>query len=106
MPLYKQDPNDTSKQIPDSTPRGIHRYSYATCPAEQTITKRPTYVMLNNAGTYAFAYESGSYPADYISGSVVDADSGPVRLDISPVAWQGNPAAKVGDVTFVYVRVN
>ena len=105
MPLYKQDPNDTSKQIPDSTPRGIHRYSYATCPAASTKTKRPSYVIVNKTGTYKFSYEST--PSTYITGSnVQSANAGGVKLDISPTAWATTGAAgAVGDITFVYVRV-
>ena len=30
---------------------------------------------------------------------------GPIRLDISPIAWGGDGTA-TGDVTFVYVRVS
>ena len=51
-------------------------------------------------------FKSGSYPDVYITGSVMTAaDAGPIRLDISPVAWGGEGVA-TGDVTFVYVRVS
>ena len=43
MALYKQDPNNTNKQIPDGTPGGTARYSHATCPKVATKQKRPTY---------------------------------------------------------------
>ena len=82
----------------------IGKFSHAVCPAAQTIVKRPSYVIVNNAGSFAFSYQSGSYPSAYITGSVLDADAGPVRLDINPIAW-GGEGAKTGDVTFVYVRV-
>ena len=101
--MYQADPNNSKKQTPKARPKTA--YGKSTTPSAQVISDRPNYIIINKVGTYRFAYESGSYPVDYISGSVVDADSGPVRLDISPVAWQGNPGAKVGDVTFVYVRV-
>ena len=100
MSLYDA---DGKKQKPKAR-TGIAFYSHANCPAAQTIVKRPSYVIVNNAGNFSFAYESGSYPSTYITGSVVDADSGPVRLDISPVAW-GGEGSKTGDITFVYVRV-
>ncbi len=100
MPLYEA---DGTKQKPIAR-TGTAFYSHANCPPAQTIVKRPSYVIVNNAGNFSFAYESGSYPSTYITGSVLDADAGPIRLDISPVAWGGEGVA-TGDVTFVYVRV-
>ena len=100
MPLYEADGN---KQKPIAR-TGTAFYSHANCPAAQSIEKRPSYVLINNAGNFSFAYESGSYPSNYITASILDADAGPVRLDISPVAW-GGEGSKTGDVTFVYVRV-
>tara|TARA_R100001015_G_C4462397_1_gene48845 strand:- start:167 stop:499 length:333 start_codon:yes stop_codon:yes gene_type:complete len=110
MPLYSNDPNNTKKQVPAVTPNGIHRFSYAVCPSAEGITKRPSYVIINQPGSYAFAYESGSV-STYITASVIagDADRGnpAVKLDINPVAWrQADAAGDVGDVTFVYVRVS
>jgi hypothetical protein len=109
MSFYKADPNNSNKQIPNVTKQGISRYSHATCPVHSTITKRPSYVICNKEGTYAFAYESGSV-STYRTGSVVEAAAGGIRLDISPVAWRqvdaGNAGGTVGDVTFVYVRVS
>ena len=106
MPLYTNDPNDSKKQLPDVTPNGIHRFSYAVCPAAEGITKRPSYVTVNQSGSYAFAYESGSV-STYITGSVVAENGGPIRLDINPVAWrETDSVGTVGDVTFVYVRVS
>ena len=112
MPLYKQDPNDSTKQVANVTAGGRHRFSSAECPAEEVITKRPSYVVINQPGSYAFAYESGSADGTlsvYHTGSVIagDADRGnpAVKLDINPVAWKQNDAAgSIGDVTFVYVR--
>ena len=77
-------------------------YGRATTPAAETIEPRPTHVLVNMNGTYAFAYASGSV-STYETGSVVDDAAGPVRLDINPVAWrQTDAAGSVGDVTFVY----
>ena len=119
MPLYKQDPNDSTKQVANVTPGGRHRFSSAECPAEEVITKRPSYVIINNPGSYGFAYESGSADGAlsvYITGSVIQPSpiglatssgsaAAPVKLDINPVAWQQHDVAgSVGDVTFVYVR--
>ena len=102
MPLYDA---DGTKQKPIAR-TGTAFYSHANCPAAQTIVKRPSYVIVNNSGNFSFAYESGSYPDVYITGSVMTADdAGPIRLDISPVAWGGEGVATV-DVTFVYVRVS
>tara|TARA_R100001443_G_scaffold44061_1_gene57015 strand:+ start:789 stop:1094 length:306 start_codon:yes stop_codon:yes gene_type:complete len=101
MPLYEA---DGTKQKPIAR-TGTAFYSHANCPPAQTIVKRPSYVIVNNAGNFSFAYESGSYPSTYITGSVLDADAGPIRLDISPVAW-GGTGVKTGDITFVYVRVS
>ena len=106
--MYKSssfsDPGVTSEhtQIPKS-PDFVAHYNYATTPAEQTIVDKPSYVVINNAGTYMFAYQSGSV-SSYTTGSVLDADSGPVKLEIQPVAWDGNNN-KTGDVTFVYKGV-
>ena len=36
------------------------KHSEARCPAQEVITKRPSYVLINQPGSYAFAYESGS----------------------------------------------
>ena len=105
MALYKQDPNNSTKQVPDVSAPITRRVSHAINPAPQTITDRPTYVVVNRVGNYSFAYESGSYPTEYVSGSSLpNAASGPIKLDISPVAW-GSTTQATGDVTFVYVRV-
>ena len=109
MPLYEA---DGTKQKPIER-TGTAFYSHATCPVHQTIEKRPSYITVNMNGTYAFAYDSASAAiatstTNYITGSVVDDAAGPIRLDISPIAWrqtdEGTTGA-VGDVTFVYVRV-
>ena len=112
--MYKQDPNNTKKQIPDVSPGGTARFSHATCPAQSTVTKRPSYVVINEPGIYKFLYETtSSFGGDvsaevssFITGSKVDDAAGPIRLDINPQAWSTTGAAgSVGDVTFVYVRV-
>ena len=113
MPLYQQDSNNSNKQVPTSnTPGGKARFSYAECPSATVVTKRPSYVTVNQSGSYAFLYDTtASYGATdelggYITGSIQTAGGGPIRLDINPIAWRrtdGTDAA--GAVTFVYVRV-
>ena len=116
--MYKQDPNNTKKQIPDVSPGGTARFSHATCPAQSTVTKRPSYVVINEPGIYKFLYETtSSFGGDvsaevssFITGSIIEnAAGGPIKLDINPIAWYKSDtaqgAAAVGDVTFVYVRV-
>jgi len=84
---------------------GIRFYSHATCPTREVKQKRPTYVMINQPGQYAFSYENT--PTNYITGSVLDDTNGPIKLDIQPTAWrQIDAAGDIGDVTFVYVRVS
>ena len=91
-------------------------HSYATAPAALTTQAPPSYVVLNNKGEYKFAYaltaSIGSTLTEiahnhlFITGSILDGDSGPVRLDISPSAWadaSDGGIGKTGDVTFVYV---
>ena len=105
MAFYKPDPNDSKKQVPIADNPILKRVGHAITPEDGVITKRPTHVICNVEGTYAFAYESGSV-STYITGSVVEAAAGGIKLDINPVAWrQTNGAASagtVGDVTFVY----
>ena len=106
MPLY--DPNGT-KQKPRIR-NGTGFFSHATCPTHETYLKRPSYVIVNTEGEYAFCYDSGSQGSvgSYITGSSVQsANAGGVRLDINPVAWRRtDDTDAVGQVTFVYVRVS
>ena len=114
------DTNSQGKQVPKARPASA--IGKATTPAEETFTSRPNYVLVNRPGIYGFSYEfSGSHGnthADvgkYTTGSVVPGGgdtgslnpgfSGPIRLDIQPIAWRQTSAAytaAVGDVTFVY----
>tara|TARA_Y100000593_G_C4161354_1_gene262186 strand:+ start:218 stop:592 length:375 start_codon:yes stop_codon:yes gene_type:complete len=103
-----------TKQVPNTAPGGIARFSHATAPAAEAITKRPSHVIINNPGTYAFAYESGSNIAGgvYITSSFLSASAGTgtsqgsIKLEINPVAWRKTDVAgTTGDITFVYVKV-
>ena len=116
MSFYKQDPNNSKKQIPANNNRVM--INKATAPAQLVIQGRPQQVIINQPGTYAFLYNTtasrgdsvvATVPvlAEFLTGSVVpgDADAGvpSVKLDISPVAWrQTDAGGTVGDVTFVY----
>ena len=105
MPLYDADGKKQKPKVRD----GIGFYSHATCPTREVKTKRPTYVIINKKGTYAFSYENT--PTTYITGSSLNGDddrgNASPRLDIQPTAWRKTDATgAVGDVTFVYVRVN
>ena len=109
MPLYEA---DGKKQKPIAR-TGTAFCSHAGCPANEVITKRPSYVNINQVGTYAFAYDSasaalGTSTTNYITGSVVqNAAAGGTKLDINPVAWRRtDDTDAVGQVTFVYVRVS
>ena len=109
--MYQVDPNDNTKMIP-KTKTDSDAYGRAITPAAQIIQQRPTYVLINVNGTYAFSNnDSGSIGAThadvsaYVTGSVLgNAAGGPVRLDIQPNAWrQTDAAGAIGDITFVYV---
>jgi hypothetical protein len=102
MALYQKDPNNSKKQIPLTNPV-LKRVGYAITPADGELVKRPSHVIVNVEGTYAFAYESGSV-GTYITGSVVEAAAGGIKLEINPVAWRQTVASAgtIGDITFVY----
>jgi len=106
---YKVDPNDNTKMIPKV--RSAEAYGYASTPAEEIFTKRPSHVLVNVNGTYAFSYKQtgslGGTHSDvgaYTTGSILgNAAGGPVQLDIQPTAWrQTDASGGVGDITFVY----
>ena len=110
MPLYEAD-SSGRKQKP-IVRDGTRFFSHATCPNKETHQKRPSYVIINKKGTYAFNYNSGSEStmASYITGSSLNGDddrgNASPRLDIQPTSWRKTDATgAVGDVTFVYVRV-
>ena len=104
MSLYDA---DGTKQKP-IVKNGTGFFSHATCPTKETHNKRPSYVLVNTGGTYAFNYNSGSEStlSSYITGSKLESNAGPIRLDIQPTSWtQIGGSGAIGDVTFVYVRV-
>ena len=108
---YKVDPDNNLKMIPNAKIES-DAFGYAINPNVETIQKRPSYVIINVNGIYAFSNNNvtaslGGTHTDrggYTTGSVLnDAAGGPLKLDIQPNAWrQTNAAGDVGDVTFVY----
>ena len=97
-----------NQQGPKALPQSA--FGRVIAPTKNYIYDRPSWIFMNNAGTYSFLYATtgsvGGYTADesFVTGSVVDTDKGsPARLDIQPVAWAGDTAGKTGDVTFVYM---
>ena len=108
MPLYKQDPNDTSKQIPNI--QGDNRYDSSVNPSRVTLTKTPNYVLVNKTitATTGFFYgSSASFSAlsDSNASSNYDLVGGTLtagtKLNIHPTAWSGSSADN-GSITFVY----
>ena len=120
MSDYKVDPNNSHKQIPNTSLSYNANMNRTSLPVKGVVQERPTSVILNEAGTYGFLYEttcsagttpvytSGNGSAEtYVSGGAVTANTaGPVELPIQPVAWvRGTNAGDAGDVIFVYKGV-
>ena len=102
--MYKVDPNNSEKQIPNS-PDFTQQFNKVTTPVKETITDKPNSVIVNSPGTYAFAYSSGSI-ASFTTGSKIATNAGPQELPIQPVMWRRtDTGGVVGDVTFVYTGV-
>ncbi len=114
MAMYKQDPDDSRKQIPKGIQRGA--FGKTTTPAATVIQERPHSVICNPLGAsigdtteYVFLYETTAslggttLSETYSTGSAVKAGAGTIELMIQPVAWDkvGGSAAE-GDVIFVY----
>ena len=87
--------------------------SYATAPVELVIQEPPNHVVISGAGTFKFAYNltgsigdtltAAAHGHNFITALIKAADAeAPVRLDISPSAWDGTSTTSPGDVTFVY----
>tara|TARA_R100000388_G_scaffold88153_1_gene68342 strand:+ start:113 stop:412 length:300 start_codon:yes stop_codon:yes gene_type:complete len=88
---------------------------FSLVPPADTLQKAPTYIIINNSGSYGFSYPhrmNGQTTSSYISGSVIDqiATSDKhvnIKLDINPVKWKrlDGVSEKVGDVIFVYRKI-
>ena len=83
----------------------------------EVIQKTPDYVLINQTGSYAFAYDltgsdgtvvSGVLRNIYHTGSVIYEKTAvgvvnPVKIEIQPSAWRScDHAGAQGEVTFVY----
>ena len=109
------------QQGPTGTGNVAAWHGRAVVPVPETITDRAQYVTVNASGSYYFLYETscsinakslntlaGAGTGEiYTHGITVTGHSGPVRLDINPVAWSGSSGQDLrvnstGDVTFVY----
>ena len=100
---WKQDPNDSSKMVPD-VPKYFNK---ATAPVKEIEVERASYVIINagHATKYEFLYESGGSYVDYgIVPIASNAGVGGFRVDIQPIAWKGG-AGTTGHVTFVYTNL-
>ena len=89
--------------------------SRAVTPAETVVTRAPNHVIINQTGSFSFAYSckeslgaSRDSSSHYWEQAVVfDVNNSagvqfsPIRLDISPCAWEST-GGTTGDVTFVY----
>ena len=113
MPLYRNDPNDSNKQLPSVNNRVLVKEAVA--PAANVVTTRPDHVIINNSGSYAFLYSTTcslggtSTTEAYVTASVVKHFTSvgsftPYKLDINPVAWkrtEDSTDSATGDITFV-----
>jgi hypothetical protein len=122
MGMYKQDPNNSKKQIPNI--QGENRHDRAINPKQMIFHKSPNYVLVNktlttpcgfffgSSGSFSAAYTSqgqthlGGLPTGSLSASneyMIMGDDLPVgtKLDIHPTAWSGS-SADAGKITFVY----
>jgi len=112
MPLYKQDPNNPKKQIPDV--QGQNRADRYVSPANCTIIKSPNFVYCSTDVTLGFfSGTSASYSevsttegsgntlmtssANYASFNLKAGQS----LNINPIAVSGS-TADLSKVKFVY----
>ena len=99
MPLYKQDPNDTSKQIPDV--QGGNRQDRLVNPDRNTHTKSPNTLPVGFFfGSSASLSTAGNLDTANYTTALDDATVG-TKLNIHPTAWSGS-AADADKITFVY----
>ena len=110
MPLYKADPNNSNKQIPDT--QGNNRYDRAVNPVHCKAKKTPSYVLVNATMVDSCSFYFGSSAS--FSDLGASGRTNPVNftkmgddlaagtiLHIHPTAWSGS-AADAGKITFVY----
>tara|TARA_Y100000004_G_scaffold175817_1_gene215738 strand:- start:1395 stop:1790 length:396 start_codon:yes stop_codon:yes gene_type:complete len=90
-------------------------HSFAIAPAELTIQEPPNHVIVNGQGTFKFAYgltgsigdtlTTAAHGHNFHTAIIKASDATePVKLEISPSAWNGTGTTSPGDVTFVYKK--
>lgn len=104
MPNYKQDPNNSKKQVPGPKPDSY--YGRASNPSANALVKTPSSVLINTAGGDIgfFFGSSASFAAladknlssNYQNFGALAAGT---QLGIQPTAWSGSAAASI---TFIY----
>tara|TARA_B100001778_G_C18485981_1_gene582685 strand:- start:300 stop:665 length:366 start_codon:yes stop_codon:yes gene_type:complete len=119
MPLYDRDPNNSNKQTPNTKAKGYRQLAgYSMLPAVDTVQKPPSYVIINQSGSYSFKYRDYTegretpFTSSFITGAFVIGTSetaqgvgAGLKLDINPVVWhRTDKTGATGDVTFVYRR--
>ena len=110
MGMYKLDPNDSKKQVPNIS--GDNRYDRVTTPVHCKATKTPNYVLINTLLVAPVGFYFGSSasfsdlgasgrtnPANFTK--VGDDLSAGTQLNMHPTACSGS-AADAGKITFVY----
>jgi hypothetical protein len=115
MPLYKQDPDNTGKQIPDI--QGDNRRDRANNPQTCSFHKTPNYVVVNTALNENCGFFFGNSASFYskqtadertaleLTGSehytILGKPAVGTTLNIHPTAWSGS-SDDAGSITFVY----
>ena len=110
MPDYKQDPNDSTKQVPGNLPDNA--YDRTKSPTRCALTKTPNAVFIaSSTNTIGFFFESSASFASKAtteggttltgSSNYTDFGSTPegTTLNIHPTAWSGSA---VDSVVFIY----
>ena len=73
MPLYKADPNNSKRQIPNI--QGDNRYDRAVVPVTCSVHKAPSYVVVNQELTSSVGFFFGG-SASFSTKSTLEADTG------------------------------
>ena len=107
MPLYRKDPNNNKKQIPNEL--DDNAYDRVVVPGQYVHVKSPNYVIINKVLTEPVGFFFGTSGSLSTLGKS-DVDNYPIlgddtaagtRLDIHPNAWSGS-SADAGNISFVY----
>ena len=111
MPLYKQDPNDSTKQVPNI--QGDNRHDRAKTPTAFTLTKSPNYIVVKedvaaglglhfNPTTFSSSAAAEGGPTYSSSAGYGEFNKLPKGVyNLHPIAVSGS-ADDVAHITFVY----